>query len=183
MTIPERRYTYADYKDLPEELRCEIIEGDLQMTPAPNARHQAISTFLVATVWSFVRSARLGTVLAAPTDVVLAPENVVQPDILFVSMARKDIIDPKAGINGAPDLVMEVLSPSDPRRDQVVKRDLYERYGVQEYWIVDPEDQTVEVLTRSAAGLETWQRFSSGSELTSPLLPGLTIAVEEIFAE
>lgn len=183
MTVPERRYTYEDYKDLPEELRCEIIGGDLQMTPAPNARHQAISAFLFGTLWTFVRARGLGVVLAAPTDVVLSQENVVQPDLLFVARSRKDIIDPGAGINGPPDLVVEVLSPSDPRRDQVTKRELYNRYGVQEYWIVDPEGQTVEVLTRSAAGLETWQRFSAGATVTSPLLPGLSMAVDDIFAE
>lgn len=183
MSLPGPRFTYEDYKLLPEDKRFEIIEGELLVTPAPNFRHQEISMRLALTVAALVKTAKLGKMVAAPADVILSAENVVQPDLLFVANSRLGIIDPKGGVHGAPDLVVEILSPSTAGRDQLVKRKLYGKYGVRESWIVDPDAQSIEVLTLAENGLETWRVFPTGSTLTSKVLPGLKLDVTEIFPE
>lgn len=183
MSLPGPHFTYEDYKLLPEGGRYEIVEGELLVTPAPSARHQGILVRLILRLASFVESGNLGKVLPAPTDVVLANESVVQPDLLFVARERQVIIDPAGAVHGAPDLVVEVLSPSSASRDQVVKRKLYARYGVREYWIVDPVANSIEVLTQCQVGLDTWRVFSAGSSLTSPLLPGLSLSVDYCLSE
>lgn len=181
MSLPGPYFTYEDYKLMPEEKRCEIIEGELLMTPSPAFRHQAIQIRLSVQLYSFVDQHELGHVVAAPMDVILSPENVVQPDVLFIAEERSAIIENTGGVHGAPDLAVEILSPSTAPRDQVLKRKLYGRFGVQEYWIVDPESRTIEVLTATAGGLESWQTFEADSTLASPLLPGLAIKVGDIF--
>lgn len=180
MSLPGPRFTYDDYKLLPEDKRYEIVEGELLVTPAPNARHQEILVRLIVRLATFAEAGSLGKVLPAPTDVILAQDTVVQPDLLFVSRDRLAIIDPDGGVHGAPDLVVEILSPSTAGRDQVVKRKLYGKYGVREYWIVDPAAQSIEVLQLQDSGLETWRIFPGGSSLTSPRLPGLLLPVDEI---
>ena len=183
MSMPGPRFTYEDYKLMPEDKRYEVIEGELLMTPAPSSRHQSILARLIAKLFISLEANGLGKVLPAPTDVILSDENVVQPDLLFVAKERQGIIDPAGGVNGAPDLVVEVLSPSTARRDQIVKRKLYAKYGVQEYWVVNPEACSVEVSVLGAAGLETWRVFPAGTTLTSPLCPDLTVLVAELFPE
>jgi len=117
----------------------------------------------------------------APTDVILDAETVVQPDLLYIAASRTSIADPDGGVNGAPDLVVEVLSPSTAERDRTVKRKLYGIFGVKEYWIVDPTDRSVEVLTLSQDGLTKWQVFREGEALASPLLPGLSFPISSLF--
>jgi Uma2 family endonuclease len=168
---------------MPDDVRCEIIEGELLMTPAPNARHQLILSNLLFALMAHVKSGNLGKVLPAPTDVVLAQDQVVQPDILFITRERQQIIDLLGAVHGAPDLAVEILSPATTGRDKVMKRKLYGRHGVREYWIVDPATGTVEVLVPDASDLETWRMFQLGQELMSPLLPGLVIPLSEVFAE
>jgi Uma2 family endonuclease len=118
-------------------------------------------------------------VVWAPTDVVLSPESVVQPDILFVSNERRGIIM-EANVSGAPDLVVEILSPSTAERDRELKLTLYARYGVREYWIVDPEDETVEVMELGAEGAAGVRRYDAGT-VESVLFPRLSIALDDIF--
>lgn len=183
MSLPGPRFTYEDYKLLPEDKRCEIIEGDLLMTPTPTSRHQVILGEIFVHLRAFVKAQGLGLVLLAPTDVVLSEGNVVQPDLLFVAKDRHSIVDPAGGVHGAPDLVVEILSPSTSSRDQVLKRKLYAKYGVREYWVVNAEARTIEVLTRDPGGLETWMVFPSGSSLASQLLPGFSLSVAELFAD
>jgi Uma2 family endonuclease len=183
MSLTGPRFTYEDYKLLPEDKRYEIIEGELLVTPAPNTRHQKILFRLGLKVGNWAEEHGAGTVLHAPTDVILSSENVIQPDLLFVCKAREGIVDPNGGINGAPDLVVEALSQSTASRDQVVKRKLYSKYGVREYWIVDPSAQSIEVLSFVDSGLETWQVFTIGSTLVSPLLRGLQLSTAEVFAD
>ncbi|HLN64542.1 MAG TPA: Uma2 family endonuclease [Symbiobacteriaceae bacterium] len=183
MSMPGQRFTYADYCLLPEDKRYELVEGDLLLTPAPSVRHQMIVAALLARIYLFADSQGLGRVLTAPTDVILSDENVVQPDLLFVSASRLGIMQPHGGVHGAPDLAIEILSPSNPARDQVLKRKLYGKYGVREYWIVDPQGQTVEVLTRTEGGLQTWQVFPMSTSLESPLLPGFTVRVSDLFRD
>lgn len=180
MTLPKPNLSYDDYLKLPDDQRYEVVEGELAMTPAPDTDHQVILVDLVSALRSYTRRAGLGTVLAAPTDVILSDHNVVQPDLLFVSQERLSIVQ-KRGVFGAPDLVVEILSPSTATRDLGTKRELYSKFEVREYWIVDPMSRSVEVLTQQGGGLESWQRFVEGETLQSPLLPGLTVNLAEIF--
>ena len=177
------KFTYEDYKNLPESetKRYELIEGELLMVPSPTFEHQDISANLVFALAKFVREHKLGKVLHAPLDVVLDDENVVQPDIIFISKARSQIIH-KEAIKGAPDLVIEILSPSTRERDRTVKKKLYARAGVAEYWLVDLESETIEVLKLEAAGFERVALYTKDETLTSPVLPELLIPLREIFS-
>lgn len=183
MTLPGPFFTYEDYKLLPDDKRYEIIEGELLVTPTPTVRHQNILAELNLQLRSFAKAGGHGLVVVAPTDVILSNENVVQPDLLFIARERLGIANWSGGVHGAPDLVVEILSPSTSGRDQVVKRKLYGKFGVREYWIVDPTGLTIEVLTLGSAGLDTWQVFATGSSVTSQVLPGLQVPVADIFAE
>lgn len=184
MATPARqskiKFNYHDYTLLPEDKRYELIEGDLHMTPAPVTAHQIISGRLHFRLMEHVQKKGLGIVLAAPTDIVLSEEDVVQPDILFISNERRGIIKPE-NIRGAPDLVIEILSPSTAERDLVIKKKLYARHAVREYWIVNPDEKTIEVMTWSEDGFKTVQVYPSGSTLRSPLLTGFSLATGEVF--
>jgi Uma2 family endonuclease len=140
-TAEKRKFTYADYKSWPDEERWEIIDGEAyNMTPAPGLRHQAISMNLsrIFANYFFGKPYRL---FSAPTDVILDDFNIVQPDLLVVCDSNKLT---EANIQGAPDLVVEILSPSTKLKDKREKKALYERFGVREYLIVYPEDEMVE---------------------------------------
>jgi len=144
---PKIKFTYRDYKSLPESetKRYELIEGELIMVPSPNIYHQRISGRIEFLLRDFVEKNKLGEVFYAPCDVHLG-DNVVQPDILFISKEHSYVII-KEEVKGAPDLVIEILSPATAKRDRTIKRALYARYGVSEYWLVDPEKKIIEVLT------------------------------------
>lgn len=173
------RFTYDDYLNLPEGRRYEIIDGDLNMTPAPNIKHQKVSLLLSQALLNFCQLEDLGTVLCAPVDVYLTHEDIIQPDLLFVAKEREGIIEPNY-IRGAPDLMVEIVSPASAKRDRSVKRSLYARHGVREYWIVDPDAKTVEVAVWTDGEMKTAQVYPSGSTLQSPLLPGLKIKLSQI---
>ncbi len=175
-------FTYQDYLLLPDELRCEIMAGELVMTPAPGERHQAVARNIQFLLWGHVRQCRLGLVYSAPFDVILSEEDVVQPDIVFVAAEHRDRVRPE-GLRGAPDLVVEIASPATVDRDRGPKRELYHRHGVREYWLVDPDGQAVEVLARGADGFVLAGTFQPGDSLASPLLPGFTPDVAAFFAE
>jgi Uma2 family endonuclease len=185
-TKAQIKFTYEDYKSLPyvERQRYELLDGELiPMTPSPGFAHQSVSLELASRLHIFVRERGLGTVLEAPFDVVLGEkgeEQVVQPDILFVSQAQRHIIHEEE-IRGAPDLVVEILSPATAEKDRIFKRRLYAKYGVQEYWIVDPKEKTIEVLTLGKQGYERAGLYRRDETLTSKLLPGLQISLTEVF--
>ena len=128
----------------------------------------------------WVGDRKLGKVYYSPIDVVLSRHNVVQPDILFISRERLGIIK-EACIRGAPDLVIEILSPSTEEWDRIIKRQIYGRYGVREYWIVDPEGRSIEVTAHNSKELATVQIYSSGMTLSSPLLCGFALEIDEVF--
>ena len=151
------------------------------MSPAPDSRHQCISANLTTILHRHVRPARLGLVFAAPCDVVLSEKDVVQPDLLFVAEARKSIVKGR-GIFGAPDLVVEILSPATRQRDTTEKYDLYARYGVREYWVIDPGNRTVDLWTSAERPLDRRVVVAGGSEAGSEVLPGLAVRLAEIFA-
>jgi Uma2 family endonuclease len=145
MQTPPRRWSYAEFARLPQDgNRYEVIAGELYMTPAPRTLHQKVVTRLTVLLANFVQQHDLGEVLVGPVDVLLAECDYLEPDLVFVRRGRSDIISHR-GIEGAPDLVIEVTSPATAERDRGIKRQCYARFGVPEYWIVDPERGQVEV--------------------------------------
>ena len=178
-----RKLTYEDYILFPEDRqRHEILDGEHYVTPAPSMGHQGVSMYLSEKLGFFVREHRLGRVFAAPADVLLSRHDVAQPDLLFISNERAAILT-KANVQGAPDLLIEILSDSTRRRDETLKRDRYERAGVLEYWVVDPRRQVVRVFMREGDGFLAPQELAAaaGDVLTTALLPGLEIRVSEMF--
>ena len=179
-----KEWTYEDFMALPEggPVRYELIEGDLCMTPAPNPRHQKISGNLFGIVWNFLRTNPLGEVFAAPVDVVFSqePPQVVEPDLVFLSKEHGSLIT-ETNLQGAPDLLVEILSPTTSLRDRREKLALYERFGVPEYWIVNPERNTVQVFRLSGGRYAEALEFGLGDRLETPLLPGLSIPLSDVF--
>ena len=181
------KFTYNDYRSLPEleTQRYELLEGELvPMPPSPGFSHQFISIGLSSRLHQFVHEHHLGIVLEAPVDVVLGEpgeEQVVQPDILFISKTHSKRVHSDE-IRGAPDLVVEILSPATAEKDYTYKRTLYAKYGVKEYWLVDPESQTIEVLALRARGYRRAGLYDQGQALESPILVGLRIPLKEVFA-
>ncbi len=163
-----------------EDERYELLEGERFIIPTPPLIHQLVLGEILFLLHDFVKAHRLGQVLMAPLEVVLSIENIVQPDVFFISNQRRHIVDPDGCVNAAPDLVIEILSPSTSGRDRLYKRKLYSKFGVQEYWIVDPAARTIEVLVPSPAGLEVWRTFDDTSDLVSPLLSDLTFKVRTV---
>ena len=177
---PQGRWTYADYAALPADgNRYEIIAGVLYMTPVPGTGHQSVSARLVTFLVTHVEFAGLGRVFAAPVDVELAPDTVGQPDIVVVLDANRSRITPFR-IIGAPDLVVEILSPSTAGYDRREKQDAYARAGVGEYWIVDPGAQTVELLTLAPGGYRAPGVFRGQARLPSSVVT-LPVPVERFF--
>ncbi len=173
--------TYEDYCNMPEDERYEIIDGELIIVAAPRRLHQGTSRNIGTPLDIYVKENRLGEMYYAPTDVILSNINVVQPDILFVSKARSHILVDE-GVRGAPDLVVEILSPSTAHLDKVRKRELYARFRVPEYWQADVDDLSVEVLTLAGDDYETAGVYGLGETLVSPLLPGFRLDVDDIFS-
>ncbi len=175
------KFTYRDYRTAPDDKRYELLEGELVMVPAPGFAHQRISSNIEFILQRFVRQHDLGIVLSAPFDVILSEERVFQPDILFVSKERLPIINPENIRGAAPDLIVEILSPATAERDRFYKRAIYARYGVKEYWLVDPEARTIEVTKLGEKDLETVGVYGEGESLKSPLLEGLSFDLTEVF--
>ncbi len=182
MAIPNPiiKFTYEDYLNTPDDKRYELLDGELVMPPAPGELHQSVSGMLGWKLVQFAVENRLGRVYHAPFDVVLSNTDVVQPDLIFVSNERADIITP-ANIQGAPDLVVEILSPSTAARDKTFKRSLYARHGITEYWMVDLTERTIIVLRLGERGFEVVNTYGEGETLTSPTLQGFTLSLNEIF--
>ena len=132
------KFTYEDYLSFPEDgKRHELIDGEHFVTPAPLTKHQRILSNLHLLITAYVKQNALGSAFFAPTDVILSDTDVVQPDFLFISATRSAIIT-EANIQGPPDLAVEILSEGTRKTDEVIKRKLYERYGVEEYWVFYP---------------------------------------------
>ena len=174
--------TYEDYRNAPDDERYELLAGQLVMIAAPNIAHQIVGGELFGVLRDFVKKGRLGRVFSAPTDVVLSDTNVVQPDVIFVSKGRMSIVG-KNNIQGAPDLVVEVISPSNPEQDLVRKRDIYARHGVAEYWIADPDARSMRVMILEGGAYRVAGEYGIGDTLTSSTLKGLDLMVGEVFAE
>lgn len=174
-----RRWTYEEYYQLEDDQRYEIIDGNLLRAPAPDSWHQDWSRKLFRLVDHVVIKKKLGEVFYAPIDVVLDPQNTVQPDLVFVAAANTSIIQRRA-IFGVPDLLIEIVSPSSVRRDRYDKKDLYARFGVKEYWIGDPANQSLEILTLKDGRYELHCAAEIQGKLTSLVLAGLEFDLSQI---
>ncbi len=172
---------YEDYRRTPDDERYELLDGELMMVPAPNMKHQEIVVRLSRELSRFTEQHGLGKVYVAPCDVVLSDNDVVQPDVLFISRAHGHRITEK-NVQGAPDLVTEILSPSTAEKDLGRKYELYGSGGVLEYWIVDPAAGTVAIHRQGDGRLELAGRFGRRERLTTTLLDGLELEVDDIFA-
>lgn len=173
-------FTYEDYRNTPEGERYEVLDGELVFLPTPNIAHQLTVGDLFCELYGFVEERKAGEAFLR-VAVVLSDTNVVEPDITFVSASRMDIIGVDA-ILGAPDLVVEVISASDPERDLVRKRDIYARHGVGEYWIVDPEARSIRVMTLEGDAYRVAGEYGEGDVLPSGTLGGLALEVGSVFA-
>ena len=173
--------TYEDYRNAPEDVRYELLDGELVMIAAPNIAHQRAIGRLFRMLSAFVESGELGEVLIAPTDVVLSDTNVVQPDVLFVSRERMSIVDAD-NVKGSPDLVVEIVSPNNPEGDLVRKRDIYARYGVGEYWIADPGARSITVMSLEGKAYRVVGEYGEEDVLKSNALKGLALEVGRVFA-
>lgn len=185
MALHERsaRLTYEDYVLFPVDgLRHEVIDGEHYVTAAPFLRHQALVRRFLLAIGPIIETGGLGELFPAPVDVVLSRYDVVQPDLVFIAEERRHILTDR-NIQGAPDLVIEILSPGTRKIDEVVKLDLYEHSGVGEYWLADPEGRTVTVHRLEGGRFRRIAELSAaGSDaLTTPLLPGLRVALAELF--
>ena len=175
-----RKFTYEDYKNTPDDTRYELLDGELVVVPAPKEIHQRLDMDIGTPLDVFVKAGNLGRVYSAPFDIVFSDTEVVQPDLIFVSNECIHIIT-EDNIRGAPDLVIEILSPSTAGRDRTFKRTLYERHGVQEYWMVDPSARNITVLLMGEGGYDLMGIYGEGQTLTSPALPGFSLNLDDIF--
>lgn len=176
--------SHADYLTLPDEPRGEVLEGVFAVTPAPTSRHQrAVGKLYVAIENWLAAHPEAGQAFVAPLDVILRAERpavVLQPDVIFVSAAREAIV--QDWIRGAPDLVVEVVSPSSAGRDAISKRELYAKFGVREFWLVWPAERRVDVLALEDGGaFEPVRALEAADLLDSPLMPGLSIPLADLW--
>lgn len=181
MSLRRSDLTYRDYLDLPEGLTYEILDGELfQMTPAPSPDHQRISRWIQLPLTRFIEEHRMGEVFNAPIDVIFSETNVLQPDLLWIQTNRLSIVKEK-GIFGAPDLVVEILSPTSTRRDGEIKFKIYEAFGVKEFWLVSPQGCWLDVYAQSNGHYQLVQRFGGTDTLRSALLPGFELPLTQVF--
>ncbi len=171
-------YRSRDYEALADEPRCELLYGELVVTPAPAVRHQAVVSELGRRLHAFAR-ARGGLALMSPVDVALFDHSVVQPDVVYISANRLSIA--RRRFEGVPDLLIEVLSPDSARRDRLWKLRLYAEAGVREYWIVDPEAKTLEFLILEDGHFRV--QAPAESTYRSPAISGLELDLGDFWAE
>jgi Uma2 family endonuclease len=174
------KFTYDDYLLLPEGNLYEIIDGDLNMVPAPLPYHQRVLIRFVMHLEQYTETNNLGKIYAAPIDIILSDADIVQPDIVFISNENMHTIKDE-NVQGAPDLVVEILSPSSIKRDRELKMKLYSRFGVKEYWIADPDEHTVEDYTFNNQVLTLQQKYEKAESMKSVLLHDLQIPLSTVF--
>jgi Uma2 family endonuclease len=173
------RKTVEDYLALPDDVRAELIDGELYVTPGPFADHQRVVLNLGVLLRAHGLAHPSGEVFISPLDVHLPSGDVVQPDVLFVRNENARIVD--RWIAGVPDLLVEIVSPGHAERDRAVKRRLYERNAVPEYWIVDLEERSIEVLRHDGAAFRPAGFFVGSVTLRTPTLPALSLSLDDVF--
>jgi Uma2 family endonuclease len=175
------KVTFEEFRQFPiDGKRYELLRGEVHVTPAPATRHQAIVQNLAMSLGSYVVKHNLGEVYTAPLDVRLAEDTALQPDLIFISNARTEIIQ-ENWIAGAPDLVVEVLSPSTAAHDRATKLPLYAEAGVPEVWLIDSQAKTVEVLKLQGKKYFVDATLAGDQVLTSDLLPGWQLPLRDLF--
>jgi len=181
ITAGKKSWTYEDYARLDDDKRYEVIAGELLMAPAPGSFHQDVSANLHFLLLDHVRKLRLGKVLAAPLDVILDKQNVVQPDLVFIARANQSIIQ-SHGITGKPEAVIEIISNASVQRDRIRKKALYERFEIPEYWLVDPASRTIEILTLAEGRYQPFAFATEKGKIKSQVISGLELDLTEIFS-
>lgn len=176
--------SHADYVNLPDEPRGEVLEGVFVVTPAPTSGHQHLVLEIGFALKAWLRAhPEAGQAFVAPLDVILRAERpavILQPDVLFVSAARAAIV--QDWIRGAPDLVVEIVSPTSASRDAITKHEVYARYGVREYWLVWPAERRVDVFVADAEGAFGPSRtLDAHDELRSEQLPGFSLPLADLW--
>ena len=172
--------TVRDYMALPEDVRAELIGGEIYVAPSPSSMHQQVACRIWEALNAWVRSAAVGGVVLTAPDVRLPSGDIVRPDVLLVTRTTRREVHPWR--RRVPDLAVEVVSPSHLDRDRIVKRALYAKNGVTEYWIVDLEAEAVEILRAKGRKYRPAGYFEKGSVLTTPTCPGLVLSLDELFA-
>jgi Uma2 family endonuclease len=178
---PQGSWTYEDYAALPADgRRYEIVNGVLVMAPAPTPEHQDIVGEIYVALRAYVKLAGLGRVFMGPLDVQLSPENTFQPDLVVLLNAHLERVAEKK-ISGAPDLAIEIASPSTAAYDRLTKYEKYAQAGITEYWLVKPTRRAVEVLVLERGEYRSLGVFSGQQTLPSRVVPGLPVMVEQFF--
>jgi Uma2 family endonuclease len=183
---PGVKLTYDDFLLFPDDgQRHELIDGEHYLTPSPNTKHQRVSGNLFLMIGSWLEERPIGRMFYAPYDVVFSNFDVVEPDLLYLSNERMAEVVTPQHVRGAPEIVIEIGSPGTRQRDETLKKRLYERSGVSEYWVTDPELDVVRVYRRGGEGFDRAIELSSEADdsLTTPLLPGLEMPLRRIFRE
>jgi Uma2 family endonuclease len=183
---PGVKLTYDDFVLFPDDgKRHELIDGEHYVTPSPNTKHQAVSANLHLLIGSWLETHPVGRIFYAPFDVVFSNFDVVEPDLLYFSNERAAKVLTPQHVRGAPEIVVEIASPGTRRRDETIKRRLYERAGVSAYWIVDPEVDVIRIYRRGQATFGRVIELARESEdvLATPLLPGLEMPLVRIFRD
>lgn len=180
-----RKLTYDDFMSFPDDgQRHELIDGVHYVTPSPATTHQRVSRDLLVALANFLRGCGIGEVFAAPFDVVLGLHDIVEPDLLVVLSNQAEIVTDKH-VRGAPAIVVEILSPGTGRRDEGIKRKLYDRVGIGEYWLVNPQQGSVAIYRRDADDILTRQPVLEATHddvLASPLLPDFSLSLRDLFS-
>lgn len=181
MTTKEKLWTYEEYLKLEDDKRYEVLEGELIEMPAPDRKHQEVCLELALKFASFFKKENTGKIYLAPFDVVLSEHTVLQPDLVVVLKDNLHMVEER-GVFGAPNLVVEVVSPSTFKRDVEDKRRLYAKRGVKEYWLVFPEEKVIEVLTFEGQEYEVFSHAYEKGKVCSKLLEGFCMELEEVFS-
>ena len=175
--VAVKKLTYQDYLKIPEDnLRHEIIDGEHFVTPSPMTNHQDVSAQLFFIIFQWIKKHNPGKLLAAPFDVILSRNNIVVTDIIYISKAHLSVVTEK-NIQGAPDFIIEILSPSTSKRDLGIKKNIYETSGVEHYWIVDPDQKTIQTFHLENSRYVLLSAFNLREPLTSSLFPRLSISM------
>jgi Uma2 family endonuclease len=176
--------SYEEFQTLPRDgsKRFELIEGEVFMTPSPNTGHQRAVAKLLRRLADFVERSDLGEVFIAPYDIVFSKWTALEPDLLFIGKEQRSIIT-DANVQGVPNLVIEILSPSNKVYDRETKLHAYEKAGVPELWYLDPEERTGEILNLDSGSRYTvTARLSGNAAIVSRVLPGLSLSLDDVFA-
>lgn len=175
-------FDYRDYEALPADgRRYEIHDGELSVTPVPSPQHQRVSGNLNEILRQHVKSRRLGELFYAPIDCILSETTVVQPDLVYLEASRLRAVSAR-GIEGPPTLVVEILSPATSLVDRSAKRQLYARHGVPFYWIVDPEERSIEVYALSEREYELVARAGGAAPVRLPPFEDLSLVPDVLWA-